>query len=501
MINILLIQLLYVNQNPMAQTDPFRSEDEMKGAFDNFQSLDYDLKKLILEALKPASGNHKPQFFSLLSGFDLSKMVTRLSLHPDNTFMLNEMNQFDPHQAFMKGTRAQGDQIYNYLLALQQLGPWPEDQVQHFDKNDFEMPQMKRGDVNILRGRDPCDILSCFTSGSVYAILKDFVVSLDTFPGGYLEKTASDNFFWNKQFFRVMFEKYKHHENKIVSHEDAHYLILLAQFQALKELRIGRLQTNKMKEELKEQIAIHRRDLESKLGVFKNILTDLKNEIDVLREEPDSSLEVARPLVPIPDYISHDITSLTNILEVIKTDELSDFKVDIQSKLLSTQQKATEIAANMADLRTILTKISATVTSFDSQEIEKEIEKMKEQIDPDLKSISRFTEKINSDFSTTLEFIKEVHGKTRKFSAYLQKTYVKYGIMSMLMILGSLISFKIIQILWKSCICFVREINIFYKYHNMVLQEQPPIEENEGEANVPPEIQLPLINARFRGLQ
>ena len=117
---ILLIQLLYVSlsQNPMVQSDPVDSDEEMKGAFNKLQSIDQDLKELILEVLKPASDSHKPQFFSVFSGFDVNKMVTRLSLNPDSTFMLNEVNQLDPHQTFMKGTRAQGDQIYDYLLSL-----------------------------------------------------------------------------------------------------------------------------------------------------------------------------------------------------------------------------------------------------------------------------------------------------------------------------------------------------------------------------------------------
>ena len=498
-LTILVIQLLYVShsQNPFVQSDPASPEDETKAAFTKLQSLDQNLKELILEALKPTSDGHRPQFFTVFGGFDVNKIVTRLSLNSDINFMLNEANQLDPHQTFMKGTRSQNSQ---YLLTLHQLDQWPEGQIQHFNKSDFEMPQLSRKRIDILKNRDSCDLQSCFNSGSIYAILKDFVVSLDIYPGGYLGKTASDDFFWNEQFFKVMFEKYKHDDNKIVGHEDVHYLILLAQFQTLKELRINKLQTHKLKEEFKDQITIHRRDLENKLEVYKNILTDLKNEIDDLREVPSPSVEVERPLVHIPDSISHDITSLTNILEMFKTDDLIDFKIDIQSKLLATQQRATEVARDLADLRTLLTRISATVTSFDSQEIGKEIDQLKEEIDPDLESIHTFTEKLNSEFSTTLEFIQEVHGKTRRFSAYLQKTYVKYGILSMLMILSSLISFKIIQILWKSCICCIREINIFYKYHNMVLQNQPPIED-EGVEQVPPEIQLPLINARFRGLQ
>ena len=500
---ILLVQLLHVSQNPMAQSEEVGGENQeetRKGAFKSLQDMAYDLNRLIYEVLKPENSNHDPRFFSLFARFDVSKMVTKLSLDPARNFQLNDLNQLDPHQTFMGGTGDQNTQIYDYLLALQRLHLWPTGQIQHFNKEDFEMPQIKRENVNILEGRDACDLLSCLTSGSIYSILKEFVVNLDKHHGDYLEVTRSDNFFWNRNFFRAMFDKHKHQSNQIVSHEDANYLVLLAQFQTLKELRFNRIQINEVKNEFREQVSVYHRDLENKLGNFKDILTNLKGEIDVLRQKSDSSPTAARPLAPISESINDDIASLADTLELIQADELGDFKVDIQSKLASTQHQATEITTAITKLRTSLTKIYATITSFNSHDIKKEIANMKTQIDPELESISTFTDKMNSEFSTTLKFIQGIHTKTKRFKEYLQKTYVKYGIVSVLLVLGSLISFKLVQIIWKTCLCLVKEINIFYKYNNMVIQEHQPNEDNEEEVNEPPENQLPLINARFRGI-
>ena len=356
--------------------------------------------------------------------------------------------------------------------------------------------------MNVLQDRDACDLVSCLTGGSIYALLKELVVNLDVYPESYLGVTRSDNFFWNEEFFRAMFNKYEPQSNQIISHEDANYLVLLTQFQVLKELRLNRIQSGKMQEKIKVLAKEHHRDLEDKLNGFKEILTNLKEELDTLRSRPDSSTVEATPACSTSEKIKEDVANLVKILEMIQTDGLSSSKAEIQHKLYNTQQQATEMANIITDLRTQLIGITAKITSFNSNDIASEISDMKKQMAPELESISTFAEKMNSEFSTTLKFIQGIHTKTKKFREYLQKTYVRYGIFSVLAILGGLTSMKLISIIWKTCICLVKEMNMLYKYHNMVLQEQSPIEEGEQPPviNESPEIQLPLMDARFRGL-
>ena len=505
----LIIQLLIVIQNPKAQAQEQETQEpndvEVRtGTINSFQSMDYDLERLIWEVIKPAGDNHNPHFFSYFSSFDVNKMVTKLSLDPEKTFMLNELNQLDPHQTFIGGTDEQEVNTRTYLVALQNLQFWPTEPMQHFSKEDFEMPKMRNLDMDVLRGRDACDLVSCLTGGSIYALLKEFVVNLDVYPESYMGVTNSDNFFWNEEFFRAMFNKYEPQSKQIISHEDANYLVLLTQFQVLKELRLNRIQSSKMRTKIRTVAKEHHRDLENKLKDFQEIFTNLKEELDTLRTRPDPSTVVATPTCSISEKIKQDVASLARILEMIQTDGLSNSKAEIQYKLYDIQQQATEMATTITDLRTQLIEITARITSFNSQDIADEISDIKEQMAPELESISQFAEEMNSEFSTTLKFIQGIHTKTKKFRECLQKTYVRYGIFSVLAILGGLTSLKLISIIWTTCICLVKEVNMLYKYHNMVLQEQLPVEEGEqGSSPViheSPEVQLPLMDARFRGL-
>ena len=259
-----------------------------------------------------------------------------------------------------------------------------------------------------------------------------------------------------------------------------------------------------MRNKVKIAVNEHHRDLENKLADFKEILNNLKEEIYTLRAKPETSTVVATPVCSISEQLGKEVASLAKTLELIQTDGLSSKKAEVQHKLDDIQQEATKMATTITDLRAHLADITAKITSFNSQDITNEISEMNEQMASELESISAFAEKMDSEFSTTLKFIQGVHSKTKQFKEYLQKTYIRYGIFSVLIILGGLTSLKLISIIWSTCICIVKEANMLYKYHNMVLQVQQPFEEGEQDQppviNEPPEVQLPLMDARFRGL-
>ena len=117
----------------------------------------------------------------------------------------------------------------------------------------------------------------------------------------------------------------------------------------------------------------HHRDLENNLTDSKEILTNLKEEIDTLRAKLETSTVASTPICSISEQLGEEVASLTKTLELIQTDGLSSQKAEVQHKLDGIQQEATKMATTITDLRAHLADITAKITSFNSQDITNEI--------------------------------------------------------------------------------------------------------------------------------